>query len=64
MNRFEETPLFYAVRANNKELVQLFLTHKADVSIKSVEGKTILDVSNPEYKSMIIGTSFHSIFIL
>ena len=40
-----ETPLIYAAKQGNKEMVELLLAHNADVNAKSKAGKTAVNVA-------------------
>ena len=39
------TPLFYAVRANQIEVVKVLLEHGADPKVRDKNGNTILDIA-------------------
>lgn len=43
MNRYEETPLYVAVEHLNEFGVQILLNNRADINVKNVKGKTVID---------------------
>eukprot|EP00339_Tiarina_fusa_P008981 CAMPEP_0117081440 /NCGR_PEP_ID=MMETSP0472-20121206/57397_1 /TAXON_ID=693140 ORGANISM="Tiarina fusus, Strain LIS" /NCGR_SAMPLE_ID=MMETSP0472 /ASSEMBLY_ACC=CAM_ASM_000603 /LENGTH=795 /DNA_ID=CAMNT_0004809365 /DNA_START=77 /DNA_END=2460 /DNA_ORIENTATION=- len=53
LNKIGETPLHYAVRASQKEIIQLLLEYGADTSLKSEEGTPFDIASSLEIANMI-----------
>ena len=51
---FGWTPLFYAVRSNQIEVVKVLLEHGADLDVSDKDGLTILDLAmKKEYTELI-----------
>ena len=48
------TPLIQAVARNNKDLVNVLLNHNANLSLKTVDGRTALDWAKAEGSSQIV----------
>ena len=49
------TPLIYAVKGDNEELVTLLLKAGADVTVKDAEGKTALDYADVDKIRELLG---------